>query len=110
MSPQPEVPFQQYVDQRFIAFEKLMDEKVNAHRESVDISLKELDRFRIQLSVLNDKITPRELYEEKHAKLETRVQLLESWKATVAGRTAVIVIVVSTLIGIVGAFIGHLFP
>lgn len=50
---------------------------------------------------------PREIYEDQHNRLQNRVDSLEQWKATVAGRTIAIVGLMTLLSGTLGVILGH---
>lgn len=112
----------QSVDDELVYFREMTAAAWDAHKEIHASELenqrriawemdKRYDEVQLEETQFRERIAetiPRELYDRRHAELVSRIEALEKWRATIAGRTAVIVFLVAVAASLIGLVVGHL--
>lgn len=82
----------------------------NVHRMGVELD-KRLDTIEGMLTGLRDRVesaVSNDRYERLHREAIDRLTALETWRSTVAARTAVLMFLVAVAASLVGLVVGHL--
>jgi hypothetical protein len=83
--------------------------KITTRAAALTASVSSLNKRSGRVEQTLRKQLSREVYEQQHNALQLRVDILEKWRATVAGRTVVLVAIVGLLGGTFGVLVGHVF-